>query len=111
MANKLNRIQKISKAYWFLLKSFLNNKNIPIILQILLNNAFVTDFQKKPELFSSYFSNQCTLIIRNSTRPVNVHFLTDKRLSSFDFSENNNIKFLQKLNPDKTHGQDNIASV
>ena len=109
MVNKLNRIQKSSKACGSLLKSFLNNKNISIILQILHNNAFVNDFQKKAELFSSYFSNQCTLIIRNSTHSVNVHFLTDKRLSSFDFSENNIMKFLHKLNPNKTHGQDNIS--
>ena len=30
MANKSNSIQKSSKAYWFLLKSFLNNKKIQL---------------------------------------------------------------------------------
>ena len=52
-ANKLNSIQKSSKTYWSLLKSFLNNKKIPIIPSILHNNAFVTDFKKKAELCSS----------------------------------------------------------
>ena len=52
-ANKLNSIQKSSKTYWSLLKSFLNNKKIPIIPPILHNNAFVTDFKKKEELFNS----------------------------------------------------------
>ena len=87
MADKLNSIQKSSKAYWSLLKSFLNNKKIPIIPPILHNNAFVTDFKKTAELFNSYFADQCTLINSNSTLPVSVQYLTDKRLSSFDFSE------------------------
>ena len=50
MANKLNSIKKSSKAYWSLLKSFINNKKIPIIPSILHNNALVTDFKKKAEL-------------------------------------------------------------
>ena len=60
MANKLNSIQKSSKSYWSLLKSFLNNKKIRIIPPILHNNIFVTDFIKKAELFNSYFVNQWT---------------------------------------------------
>ena len=79
MANKLNSIQKSSKPYWSLLKNFLNNKKIPIIPPILRNNALVTDFKKKAELFNYYFANQCTLINSNSTLPVNVQYLTDKR--------------------------------
>ena len=109
MANKLNSIQKSSKAYWSLLKSFLNNKKIPSIPPILHNNALVTDFLKKAELFNSYFANQSTLINSNSTLPVNVQYLTDKRLSSFDFSEDDIMKIIQKLDPNKAHGQDNIS--
>ena len=83
MADKLNSIQKSSKAYWSLLKSFLNNKKIPIIPPILHNNAFVTfvtNFEKKAELFNSYCANQCTLINSNSTLPVSAQYLTDKRV-------------------------------
>ena len=109
MANELNSIQKSSKAYWPLLKSFLNNKKIPIIPTILHNNALVTDFKKKAELLNSYFANQCTLIKSNSTLPVNVQYLTDKRLSSFDFSEDDITKVIQELDPNKAHGQDNIS--
>ena len=109
MADKINSIQKCSKAYWSLLKSFINNKKIPIIPPILHNNAFVTDFKKKAELFNSYFANQCTLINSNSTLPLNVQYLTDNRLSSFDFSEDDIMKVIQKLDPNKAHGQDNIG--
>ena len=109
MASKLNSIQQSSKAYWSLLKSFLNNKKNPIIPPILHNNALATDFKKKAELFNSYFANQCTLIKSNSTLPVNVQYLTEKRLSSFDFSEDDIMKVIQKLDPNKAHGQDNIS--
>ena len=109
IANKLNSIQKSSKAYWSLLKSFINDKKIPIVPPILHNNAFVTDLKKKAELFNYYFANQCTLINSNSTLPANVQYLTDKRLSSFDFSEDDIMKVIQKLDPNKAHGQDNIS--
>ena len=35
--------------------------------------------------------------------------MTDKRLSSFDFSEDDIMKVIQKLDPNKAHGQDNIS--
>ena len=109
MANKLNSIQKSSKAYWSLLKSFINNKKNPIVPLILHNNALVTDFKKKAELFNSYFANQCTVVNSNSALSVNVPYLTDKRLSSFDFSEDDIKKVIQKLDPNKAHGQGNIS--
>ena len=47
----------------------------------------------------------------NSTLPVklNVQYLTEKRLSSFDFSEDDIMKVIQKLDLNKAHGQDNIS--
>ena len=35
--------------------------------------------------------------------------MTDKRLSSFDFSEDDIMKVIQKLHPNNAHGQDNIS--
>ena len=35
--------------------------------------------------------------------------MTGKRLSSFDFSENDIMKVVQKLDSNKAHGQDNIS--
>ena len=49
------------------------------------------------------------MINSNSTLPVNVQYLTDKRLSSFDFTEDDIMKVIQKLDPNKVHGQDNIS--
>ena len=51
MTNKLVNAQKISKAYWSVLKMFLNNKKIPLISPLFQANRFITDFKEKAELF------------------------------------------------------------
>ena len=47
IANRLNNTQKRSKAYWSLLKIFLNNKRIPLIPPLFHENRFITDFKQK----------------------------------------------------------------
>ena len=39
------------ETYWSILKTFLNNKKIPIILPTYHNNKFITDFKQKAEIF------------------------------------------------------------
>ena len=45
LTQKLNTIQKSTKAYWALLKFFLNNRKIPVIPPSFHNNKSVTDFK------------------------------------------------------------------
>ena len=49
------------------------------------------------------------LINSSSTLLANAQYLTDKRLSSFDFSKDDITKIIQKVDLNKTHGQDNIS--
>ena len=51
ITQKLNTIQKSTKAYWALLKIFLNNSKIPFIPPLFHNKKFVTDFKEKTEFF------------------------------------------------------------
>ena len=44
---KLNTIQKITKAYWALLRIVLNNRKTPIIPPLFHNNKFVNDLKDK----------------------------------------------------------------
>ena len=55
---KLTHMQKNTKAYWALLKRFLNNKKIPLILPLFHGNEYVTDFKKKAELFNFFFAKK-----------------------------------------------------
>ena len=55
MANKLNKLQRNSKAYSSLLKCFLNKKTF-LIPPLFHENKFVTIFMEKAKLFNSFLS-------------------------------------------------------
>ena len=105
---KLNNIKESAKAYWALLKIFLNNRKIPAIPPLFHNNKFATDFKEKAELFNSFFAKQCSLIKNHSKLPPQLHFLTDKCLSTVRFVNTDILKIIQNLNPIKAHGHDKI---
>ena len=109
MGNKLNNIHRNSKAYWSLLKCFLNNKNVPLIPPLFHENKFVTNFLENAELLIHFFAKQCSLINNGSTLPTHMQYLTNNRLSSVTFSQNDIAKIIQNLNSGKTHGHDNIS--
>ena len=92
LTHKLSTIQKSSKAYWALLKFFLNNRKIPVIPPLFHSNKFVTDFKEKAELFNSFFAKQCSLIKNDSKLPPRLRFLTDKGLSTIKFVDTDILK-------------------
>ena len=69
LTEKLNTIQKSTKAYWALLKIFLNNRKKHVIRPLSHNNKYVTDFKEKAELFNSFFAKHCSLIKNGSKLP------------------------------------------
>ena len=82
LTSKLSGIGKSSKAYWFILKSFLTGKKSPFIPPLFEVNEYIIDFKKKAELFNSFFANQCSLINHNSQLPRTLLYETNERLSS-----------------------------
>ena len=49
-------------------------------------------------------------MIKNESKlPPRLHFLTDKRLSTVKFVNNDILKIIQNLNPNKAHGYDKIS--
>ena len=109
MANKLNNLQRNSKAYWSLSKCYLNKK-IPLIPPLFHENKFVTNFLEKVEFFNFFFfSKQCSLINNGSTLPTRMQYLTNNRLSSVTFSQGDIVKIIQNLDSGKAHGHDNIS--
>ena len=53
-----------SKTYWSILKTFLNNKEMPRIPPLFHENKFITNFNEEAELFNVFFflANHCTLM-------------------------------------------------
>ena len=109
MATKLTKFHKSSKAYWSLLKTFLNNRKIPVIPPLYHEGDFVTNFKKKVELFNSFFASQCSLIKNDSKLPSHLNYKTDYRLLTVNFSIYDIAKILQNLDPNKAHGHDKIS--
>ena len=72
-------------------------------------NKFVTDLKEKTKLFNAFFAKQCFSIKDSSKLPSHLHFLTDNRLSSVSFSQDDIAKIIQNLDPNKAHGHDNIS--
>ena len=80
MANKLNNLQINSKQYWSLLKCLV-------------------------ELFSSFFSKQCSLINNVTTFPIHIQYLTNNRLSPVTFSQDDIAKIIQNLESSKARAR------
>ena len=83
--NKLSDPKTAPKAYWKILKAFVNATKIPLIPSLLVGNQLVPDFLEKANLFNDYFSKQCTTIDNNSAIPANTSFATKERLSTLKF--------------------------
>ena len=103
LTNKLLNVQRNSKPYWFILKTFLNNKKVLIIPLLFYENELVTNFKKKAELFKSFFPKQYSLLNKCSKVHSRLHYFTEKRLSTIKFSSNNIFNIIQQLDPNKVY--------
>ena len=68
------------KTYLKILKTSVNGSKIPLIPPLLVGNQFVTDFLVKGNLFSDYFSQQCTTEDKDSSILPNITFETVQKL-------------------------------
>ena len=109
LAKKLNNPLLQVKTYWSILKTFYNEKNIPLIPPLLVDNNFVTDIQTKANIFNTFFAVQCTPLNNSSVLPVNQMFLTQSRLNFINFNEDEILKVIRALNIHKAHGHDDIS--
>ena len=56
LAKKLSNLLLQAKTYWSILKSFYNEKKIPIIPPLLIDDKYVTDTQMKANIFNKFFA-------------------------------------------------------
>ena len=88
------------KAYWSILKTFLNNKKVPCIPPIYHNNNYITDFKEKAEIFNNFFAK----ILANFQL-----ILLKKQITVFLRSLLLKMKIIKNLDPNKAHGHDMIG--
>ena len=109
LAKRLNNPLLQTKTYWSILKTFYKDKKIPIIPPLLIDDKFVTDMQIKANIFNKFFADKCTPLKNNSVLPKSQIFLTQSRLSTLDFNEEELIKIIRNLNVLQARGHDDIS--
>ena len=63
----------------------------------------------KANIFNDFFSEQCTPLKNNNVFPINQKVLTQSRLVSLGFNEDEILKIIRALNTHKAHGHDGIS--
>ena len=84
-------------------------KKTPIILPLLVNDKFITNFFEKANLFIEFFSKKCQPLQNNSTLPKFHTYRTENRLNDFTFYNEKLMKIIQSLGPNRAHGYDGIS--
>ena len=109
ISTKLMHPTTSPKAYWPILKTFLNKKKIPFIPPIYHNNNYITDFEEKTQIFNNFFTKQCKLFENTSELPTDSFKITNNLLSTISFTKDDIAKLIKNLNPNKAHGFDMIS--
>ena len=116
LSQKLSDKNTSSKTYWWILETILNDKKILCITPAFHDNMIVIDFREKYVfclyflyLFDTCFPEQCWVPKSNNELLNNLPFLTEKRLSTIQISNDNIIKKINNLNANKAHRHDMIS--
>ena len=108
LGKKLNSPALAPKLHCSIINSFIRKHKIPLIPPLLFQEAFITDFTDKANLFNIFFTSQCTVLNNSSVLPP-FSSVTDAKLDSLDINVVLIKKILMSLNPHKAHGWDNIS--
>ena len=73
------------------------------------DDKFVTDIKTKADIFNQFFAEQYTTLKNDSKLPSNQIYLRQSRLVSLNFNEDEILKIIRVLNPQKAHGYDDIS--
>ena len=104
----MNSSDTTPKNYWKIIHRVMNKSRAPKIPPILHNGNFVLKCAEKAKLFNDHFAKQCTLIINDCILP-DFSFITETRISSVAFTDDDIMKLVRNLNPNKASGSDGIS--
>ena len=108
LGSKLNEPGTTSKKYWKIIHRVMNKCRAPKIPPILKEGTFILNCIDKAKLFNEHFSNQCKLILNNSSIPV-FEYIINKRIESISIKDEDILFLSRKLNPNKSTGSDGIS--
>ena len=109
LAKKINNPLLQAKTYLSILKSFYNDRKVPLIPPLLIDDKFVTDIQTKTNIFNKFFADQSQPLNNASDPQTNQIFLTKSRLVALDFNEGELLQIIRALNINKAHSHDDIS--
>ena len=98
LSKKFNNHLLQVKIYWSKLKKIYNKKKNSLIQPLLVNDKFATVVKAKACIFNKFLAEQCTSLKNDSVLPVNQIFLSQSRLNSLDFNEDETLKIIRALN-------------
>ena len=75
----------------------------------MVDNELVTDIKTKANIFNEYFADQYTILKNSSVLPINQAFLTQSKLTSLDFNEEEIVNIIRALKIHKAHSHDDIS--
>ena len=74
LAKKLNNLLLQAKTYWPIFKSFYNDRKVPLIPPVLIDDNLITNIQTKTNIFNKFFANQFQPLNSASDLPTNQIF-------------------------------------
>ena len=108
MTSKLEDAFTALKTYWNIVNHLLFNKKIHVILPFLVYQNFVSQFNKKADLFNNFFASICTPIKNASSLPY-FSYRTNSRINSFHATEKDILLIIKSLDLARTHGCDILS--
>ena len=99
----------MNKTYWSILKSFYNEKKVPLIPTQVISNKLEPDFKRKADYFNKFFASKCTPLKTDSVLPTLLAQESEARFSKITFSDDQILKILRALDINKAHGHNEIS--
>ena len=109
IAFKINDPNSAPKTYWSISKLFVKDKKFLLRPSILVYDQLATNFSEKANLFNEFFTQKCNTIENDNNLPNDLVFESRERISSFDISNDEIIKIIRSLDPNKARGHDGIS--
>ena len=97
LAAKLVNPSTSAKTYRSILKTYANGRKVPVILPLLINSEFISNFKTKANYFNRFFS------------PSSFNLATNETVTTINFDEQLNSKLIVALNPNKAYGHDGLS--